>query len=177
MQETQETWVLSLGQEDPLEKEIFLPRKSTPIFLPRKSHEQRSLAGYSPVQEVTESCPWKGQPCSSLNSSLERRLWRPFYVFLSKSLKSTLAGLISQALQTLFFLGYQLEHIDQDIFHTESFSYIHVRSSLELPLYLEFWQTCSLALTLICSQILFTTACNQILLATELQRAEKLIFS
>ena len=42
MQETQETWVRSLGQEDPLEKEM------APIFLSGKSHGQRSLVGYSP---------------------------------------------------------------------------------------------------------------------------------
>ena len=29
-----ETWVQSLGQEDPLEKEMA----TTPVFLPRKSH-------------------------------------------------------------------------------------------------------------------------------------------
>ena len=40
----QETWVRSLGQEDPLEKEW----QPTPVFLPGKSHGQRSLAGYSP---------------------------------------------------------------------------------------------------------------------------------
>ena len=40
----QETWVQSLGQEDPLEKDWLL----TPIFLPGKSNGQRSLAGYSP---------------------------------------------------------------------------------------------------------------------------------
>ena len=42
-----ETWVRSLGQEDPL-----LPRRKawqpTPGFLPGESHGQRSLAGYSP---------------------------------------------------------------------------------------------------------------------------------
>ena len=37
----QETWVRSLGQEDPLEKEMV-------IFLPGEFHGQRSLAGYSP---------------------------------------------------------------------------------------------------------------------------------
>ena len=37
MQETQETGVQSLGQED-----------STPVFLPGESHGQRSLADYSP---------------------------------------------------------------------------------------------------------------------------------
>ena len=40
----QETWVRSLGQGDPLEKETQL----TPVFLPEKSHGQRCVAGYSP---------------------------------------------------------------------------------------------------------------------------------
>ena len=44
MQETQERWVRSLGQEDPLEQEM----QPTPGFLPGESHGQRSLAGYSP---------------------------------------------------------------------------------------------------------------------------------
>ena len=37
-------WVLSLGWEDPVEKEMQL----TQVFLPWKSHGQRNLAGYSP---------------------------------------------------------------------------------------------------------------------------------
>ena len=44
MQEILETWVPSLGQEDPLEEEMA----PTPVFLPGGSHGQRSLAGYSP---------------------------------------------------------------------------------------------------------------------------------
>ena len=40
----QENWVQSLGQVDPLEKEIATHSS----ILPRESHEQRSLAGYSP---------------------------------------------------------------------------------------------------------------------------------
>ena len=40
----QETRVQFLGQKDPLERE-WLP---TPVFLPGKSHGQRSLAGYGP---------------------------------------------------------------------------------------------------------------------------------
>ena len=40
----QETRVWSLSQEDALEKEMGL----TPVFLPGKSHGQRSLAGYGP---------------------------------------------------------------------------------------------------------------------------------
>ena len=44
MPQTQETWVRILGQEDSLEKEL----QPTPVFLPKKAHGQRSLAGYSP---------------------------------------------------------------------------------------------------------------------------------
>ena len=44
MQETQETWLQSLGREDPLEEE----RQPALVFLPGESHGQRSLAGYSP---------------------------------------------------------------------------------------------------------------------------------
>ena len=44
MQETQEMRVQSLSQEDPMEED----KQPTPVFLPRKSHGQRSLAGYSP---------------------------------------------------------------------------------------------------------------------------------
>ena len=40
---TQETWIRSLGREDPLEKEM-----GTPVFLPGESHGWRSLVGYSP---------------------------------------------------------------------------------------------------------------------------------
>jgi len=37
-----ETWVQSLGWEDPLEKGM------APVFWPREFHGQRNLAGYSP---------------------------------------------------------------------------------------------------------------------------------
>ena len=40
-----ETWVWSLSWEDPLE-DIMAP---TPVFMPKKSNGQRSLAGYSPL--------------------------------------------------------------------------------------------------------------------------------
>ena len=53
----QETWVQSLGWEDPLEKSMG----TTPPFLPGELHGQRSLVGYSPwghkesdMTEVTE---------------------------------------------------------------------------------------------------------------------------
>ena len=38
-----ETWVRSLGQEDPLEKDTV----THSVFLPGESHGQRSLAGHS----------------------------------------------------------------------------------------------------------------------------------
>ena len=44
MQETQEMWVQSLGQEDPLEEGMATHSS----ILPGESHGQRSLAGYSP---------------------------------------------------------------------------------------------------------------------------------
>ena len=39
----QETWVQSLGREDPRRRKLH----PTPVFLPRKSQGQRSLVGYS----------------------------------------------------------------------------------------------------------------------------------
>ena len=47
-----ETWVLSLGREDPLEKEM----QPTPVFWPGESHGRRSLVGYSPRgREVSDT--------------------------------------------------------------------------------------------------------------------------
>ena len=40
----QESWVLTLSWEDPLEKGMA----TTPVFLPGDFHGQRSLVGYSP---------------------------------------------------------------------------------------------------------------------------------
>ena len=45
----QETWVQTLGQEEPLEEEMA----AHSIFLPGNIHGQRNLVGYSP--EVTKS--------------------------------------------------------------------------------------------------------------------------
>ena len=51
----QETWVRSLCQDDPLEKEMV---QTTPVFLPEEFYGQRSLGGYSPwgpkVLDMTE---------------------------------------------------------------------------------------------------------------------------
>ena len=43
-EDTKETWVWSLGQEDALEEDMA----PTPVFLPGKSHGQSSLAGCGP---------------------------------------------------------------------------------------------------------------------------------
>ena len=53
MQETQETQVQALNQEDPLEEEMYPPTHpprggNASVFLPGKSQGQRSLAGYNP---------------------------------------------------------------------------------------------------------------------------------
>ena len=44
MQEMRETQVQCLGWKDPLEEGMATP----PVLLPGGSHEQKSLAGYSP---------------------------------------------------------------------------------------------------------------------------------
>ena len=44
MQETQDTWFQSLGQEDPWSRKW----QPMPAFLPGKRDGQRNLAGYSP---------------------------------------------------------------------------------------------------------------------------------
>ena len=44
MPTVQKTWVRSLGQEDPLEKETT----THPVFLPGESQGQRSLVGLAP---------------------------------------------------------------------------------------------------------------------------------
>ena len=51
--QTQETWVPSLGREDPLEKEMADPHQCS---LPGKSHGQRSLVGYSPWSHKRVGC-------------------------------------------------------------------------------------------------------------------------
>ena len=45
----QETWVPSVGREDPLKK-VWLP---TPVFLTEKSHGQRNLAGHGVAKSWT----------------------------------------------------------------------------------------------------------------------------
>ena len=62
--------VLSLGWEDPLEK-MWQP---TPVFLPGKSHGQRSLAGY---------CPWGSQTVEHNIATKQQRPYSLQRIFLS----------------------------------------------------------------------------------------------
>ena len=58
-----ETWVWSLGREDPLEESM-----ATPVFLPGESHGQRSLGGYT-VHGVAKSwtrLKWQWKQCQTL---------------------------------------------------------------------------------------------------------------
>ena len=54
MQETKETWVQSLGQEDPRRRKWQLD----PVFFPKKSHGHRNLAGYSPKDCKRDRQDW-----------------------------------------------------------------------------------------------------------------------
>ena len=57
MQETQETWVQSLGWEDPLENDMTTC--SSPVSLPENSHGQRSLVGCSPkARKESDMTEW-----------------------------------------------------------------------------------------------------------------------
>ena len=57
----QETWVQSLGWEDPLWRWEW---QTTPLFLPAEFHGQRSLVGYS---------PWYGKE-SDMTEQLTQRI-------------------------------------------------------------------------------------------------------
>ena len=54
----QETWILSLGWEDPLEK-----WQPTPVFLPGESHGERNLVGYSPWGLQRVDYDWSHLAC------------------------------------------------------------------------------------------------------------------
>ena len=66
----QETWVQSLGQEDPQEKEMA----ATPVLMPGKFHGWRSLVGYSPwghkELDTTERLHFLSFSCSVVYNSL-----------------------------------------------------------------------------------------------------------
>ena len=61
----QETWVQSLGREDPLEEEMV----TTPVFLSGESHGQKSVVGYSPwgykESDTTKWLSTQGKICET----------------------------------------------------------------------------------------------------------------
>ena len=70
----QETQVQSLGQEDPLEKEMA----TTPVFLPGKSHGQGRLASYSPWGHRRVRYNLAAKQTKQNISSLEKSLYKSF---------------------------------------------------------------------------------------------------
>ena len=79
MKELQETWVWSLVGKIPRRRKW----QPTPIFLPRKSHGRRSLAGYSPwvaeldMTEWLSNRAWTGWPtqsCACINSVIKNKM-------------------------------------------------------------------------------------------------------
>ena len=88
----QETWVRSLRPEDPLQKEMAT---HCPLFLPGKSHRQRSLAVYSPRGHKRVRLDWVTiqlqqnvflQPMPILTTyQFFSRLWRTFLLFFLTS--------------------------------------------------------------------------------------------
>ena len=66
-----ETWVQSLGKEDPWRR-----TGNPPKFLPRESHGQRSLAGFSPWshKESDKTEQLSIQSCMPRNTGKHRRL-------------------------------------------------------------------------------------------------------
>ena len=72
VQETPEMWVRSLGQENPLEKKMA----TRSMFLPEKSHGQRSLAGYSPKGHKESGTTER------LSTHILQAMCGPYYVFL-----------------------------------------------------------------------------------------------
>ena len=69
----QETWVRSLGQEDPWRRECL----STPVFLPGESSGLRSQAGYSPwghkESDITEQLTLAAAAAAKLLQSCPTR--------------------------------------------------------------------------------------------------------
>ena len=67
----QETWIRSLGQEDPLEEEMTTPS----IFLPGKFYGQRNLAGCSPWgHEESDTTEHKHQQAGFLSMLLDLKV-------------------------------------------------------------------------------------------------------
>ena len=67
IQETQETRIWSLGQEDPLEKEMAPHSR----LLPGKFHGQRILVGYNPWSHERVGCDWATKRSNNTRDELK----------------------------------------------------------------------------------------------------------
>ena len=74
----QETQVWSLGQQDPWRRKL----QPTPVFLPGKSHGQKSLEGLITVHEVAEGRTRLSDFNFTFHFHAWRRKWQPTPVFL-----------------------------------------------------------------------------------------------
>ena len=97
MQETQETWVRSLSQKIPWRRKWQL----TPVFLPEKSHGQRSLVGYNPKgHKESDVTKWLNtnhharsilsiKMCGAFRTQPVTRSWRTEHASLPRSFGSS----------------------------------------------------------------------------------------
>ena len=92
MQETQEMWIQSLGQEDPLEWEMatYSSIQEFPVFLPGKFHAQNSLMN---------SSPWGQKESDNTTQSLRKDT---NHLFLSNEFYGFLSGILDLFLYILF---------------------------------------------------------------------------
>ena len=119
MQETQETWVRSLGQEDPW----MTAWQSISVFLPGESYGQRSLVSYSPwahkesdsteVMSVHEHTVW---PLRRNSSILVRELCAGVrlakFQTLPLSLMSSITPSVAPVILSLIYTWNQLYQHD-----------------------------------------------------------------
>ena len=117
MQTRQEVWVWSPGQEEPLEKEMATTVEAsilaTLVFLPGKSHGQRSLAGYSPwcCKRIRHDLVTKWQQ-HKLPSWITCAWWRANFPHLKKKLKyncfTMLCSFLYNSVNQLYVYRYPL---------------------------------------------------------------------
>ena len=101
MQEIQETWVWSLGQEDALSRKW----EPIPVYLPGKFHGQRSLKGYRSQQEHKWSNDfWQGCQNHSVRKNLSFQHTVLGKLDIRKKIHRTK---VSQHCMRRWFLGYE----------------------------------------------------------------------
>ena len=98
----QETWVQSLGWEDPWRRE----RLPTPVFLPGESHEQRNVGGYSPwgrkELDVTEWLTLSHKLLVNRHWWIDASLWRSLEGRLTAYIFGSVTGLLFKELPLLW---------------------------------------------------------------------------